>query len=86
MKAVFIGGQENGRKMELGYLLGSIRFPVKGGVYDYVGSEDKIYNPKLECLEYVFHRRLMRSGKEELLIYIPANFTYEQILAALLNY
>ncbi|GGH32462.1 hypothetical protein [Klebsiella phage KL01] len=86
MKAVFIGGQEHGREMELGYLLGSIRFPVKGSVYAYVGSEDKIYNPKLDCLEYVLHRQLMRSGKEDLLIYTPANFTYEQILAALLNY
>ncbi|QGH45116.1 hypothetical protein [Ralstonia phage Reminis] len=88
MKAVFVGGQEHGRVMELNYEMGAIRFPVKYEVeaYGYVGMNDRCINGEVRCVEYLLHRQLTRKGKEDLLVYVAPNYTYEQILAALLNY
>lgn len=86
MKAVFVGGQEDGRVMELHPGMESVRFlPHRKDMYnvDIMGRPTK---ETFSYIVYVLHRHLRRNGKEDLLVYTPANFTYEQTLAVLLNY
>lgn len=86
MRAICVGGQEHGRFMDLHPSIESVRFlPHRKDAYD-VSIMDKPTKESFSCIVYVLHRHLQRNGQEDLLVYAPINFTYEQILAALLNY
>lgn len=86
MRAIFVGGQEHGRVMDLHPGIESMRFlPPHKDAYD-VSIINKPTKERFSYIVYVLHRHLRRNGQDDLLVYTPADFTYEQILAALLNY